>query len=527
MKEFYRGLSKPGIVIGLLLYSESLSPSLLPRNTLTQAIMSGLFLSIGYGLGAISGYINTKYISKRFKGYDIPEGPVLFLVGAVALVVTFERLGYQEAQATELGIDSMGPNPFVVVLGMLAIGSFFLIIARVVRKISHWVRKHLHKRATKALAFSGSWLVVGVLVYLFFSWSIFLLGLALEGYSDFGVDRYRQPRTSLRSGSQESLVDWENLDVKGRRFVTSGPSVPEISELSGGPAIEPIRVYGSLNQERNVEARVQLVIDELERTGAFDRSHIVLFTPSGTGWVNDTAVNSVEYLLGGDVASAALQYSNISSFLQYVVNRDIAETSSSLMTEKLAERLQSIPEIERPRLIVYGESLGSMGSQSFFVDKSVDEFDDYIDGAVWVGSPSASLLWSELREGAGKTNGAPVVGEGEVIRFGTSTEEMKALEAEWGETRIAMLYNNTDPVVWYSASLAFSQPEWLEPPYPEGVSDRMKWRPLLTMTQLIIELGPSGSMPSGVGHTYHEEIPRILAEVLQVDDWSNEMIDRL
>ncbi|MDX1765447.1 MAG: alpha/beta-hydrolase family protein [Candidatus Saccharimonadales bacterium] len=527
MKEFYRGLSKPGIVVGLLLYSESLSPSLLPRSTLTQAIMSGLFMSIGYGIGAIGGYINRKYIATRFQGYEIPEGPVLLLVVALALIVTFERVSYQEAQAAVLGIDSSGPNPFMVIIGMLAIGSFFLTIGRTIRRVSHWVRMHLHKRATKALAFTGSWLVVGVLIYFFFSSSLFLLGLALEGYSDFGTNRYSQPKTSLRSGGPGSLVNWDNLDIKGRRFVTSGPSVQDIADLTGQPASEPIRVYGSLNQESSVEARVQLVLDELERTGAYDRSHIVLFTPSGTGWVNETAVDSVEYLLGGDVASAALQYSNISSFLQYVVDRDVAETSSSLMTEKLAERLQQIAEPERPRLVVYGESLGSMGSQSFFVDKNIDDFDDYIDGAVWVGSPSASRLWTELRAGADKTNGAPIVGEGEIVRFGTSSMEMTSLKTNWGDTRIALLYNNTDPVVWYSAQLAFTQPEWLMPPYPEGISDRMRWKPLLTMTQIIIELGPSGSMPSGVGHTYDEEIPRVFAEVLQGGAWGKFQTDQL
>ena len=49
--------------------------------------------------------------------------------------------------------------------------------------------------------------------------------------------------------------------------------------------------------------------------GAFERSVLVLVMPVGTGWVDPAAVDTLEYLHGGDVASVALQYSYLTSVL--------------------------------------------------------------------------------------------------------------------------------------------------------------------------------------------------------------------
>jgi uncharacterized membrane protein len=47
----------------------------------------------------------------------------------------------------------------------------------------------------------------------------------------------------------------------------------------------------------------------MERVGAFDRSLIMLVSPTGTGYVNYVAVAAAAYLTRGDVATVTMQYS--------------------------------------------------------------------------------------------------------------------------------------------------------------------------------------------------------------------------
>src|SRR4029077_3882757 len=72
---------------------------------------------------------------------------------------------------------------------------------------------------------------------------------------------------------------------------------------------DPIRIYVGLDSAPTLAERVQLALTERERTGAFDRSLLMLMSPTGTGWINPSVVQAVELYTRGDVASVALQYS--------------------------------------------------------------------------------------------------------------------------------------------------------------------------------------------------------------------------
>ena len=61
------------------------------------------------------------------------------------------------------------------------------------------------------------------------------------------------------------------------------------------------------------QARAKLALDELKRQHGFDRSILIMITPTGTGWIDPAAMDSVEYLHDGDVASVAMQYSYLNS----------------------------------------------------------------------------------------------------------------------------------------------------------------------------------------------------------------------
>jgi uncharacterized membrane protein len=67
--------------------------------------------------------------------------------------------------------------------------------------------------------------------------------------------------------------------------------------------MEPIRVYVGLRAADTPAERAKLALEELKRAGAFERSTLIVITPTGTGWVDPGAMDSIEYLHHGDVAS--------------------------------------------------------------------------------------------------------------------------------------------------------------------------------------------------------------------------------
>ncbi len=66
---------------------------------------------------------------------------------------------------------------------------------------------------------------------------------------------------------------------------------------------------------KSAEDRVALALAELERTGAYDRSLLIVGSPAGTGVVNSVAFETADYLLRGDSAGVAVQYERLPSLL--------------------------------------------------------------------------------------------------------------------------------------------------------------------------------------------------------------------
>ena len=138
----------------------------------------------------------------------------------------------------------------------------------------------------------------------------------------FGSAADRHWTGSTMSGGQGSLVPWDTLGREGRRHVLAHvhpqpvadrpEGVPDLSieTVMGEPAkAAPIQVYVGLDSAATPRERVDLALAELERTGAFDRSVLMLVSPTGTGYVNYVAVAAAEYLTRGDIATVTLQYS--------------------------------------------------------------------------------------------------------------------------------------------------------------------------------------------------------------------------
>ena len=130
----------------------------------------------------------------------------------------------------------------------------------------------------------------------------------------------------------------------GTQFCVRRPfGVEEISEIHGGkPAKEPIRIYAGLNSAEDIEDRAALVLEEMKRVGAFDRSILIVATPTGTGWIDSAAVDPLEIMHRGDTAIVGMQYSYLMSPLALYVEPDLAPESAEALVNIVLRPLAPI-----------------------------------------------------------------------------------------------------------------------------------------------------------------------------------------
>ena len=232
-----------------------------------------------------------------------------------------------------------------------------------------------------------------------------------------------QPRQPERSGSPTSYAPWETLGFQGRNFVATGPHADELTRLNGRPAKEPIRAYVGLNTADNDESRMAVLLSELERTGAFNRKLLVIVPTTGTGWINPVAARSLEMMYNGDTAIVGSQYSFLPSWISFLGDREKSMESGRMMIDAIHDRWLQLPPDRRPKLVLYGESLGSMAGQGAF-GWLPDIARMGFSSVLWVGPPNASPLWSAItaRRDPGTPEVEPRYDNGRTVRFSQASD---------------------------------------------------------------------------------------------------------
>lgn len=367
-----------------------------------------------------------------------------------------------------------------------------------------------------------------ILLDLIFSGLVVRGLVAAANYSFSGLDTQtdpgvEQPSSGLRSGSPDSLVKWDSLGRQGRNFVAGGPSVKQLEELTDIEPKHPIRVYAGLRSAETVEARAQLALDELKRTGAFEREVLVVATTTGTGWLDPGAVNTLEYIHHGDTAIVGLQYSYLPSWISLFVDQEITTRTSQATLRAVHGHWSELDEQTRPGLYVFGLSLGAFGSQDSANDLRL--VNDSLDGALWAGSPFFSQDWQQLTatRDAGSPAYLPIVDQGRVVRFTGRDNALDRPGGKWGDTRYVYLQHPNDPIVFFSPDLLLNRPDWLRPgERSPDVTPGMDWYSLVTFWQVAVDVPASGTMPAGQGHKYAPEsyIDSWVA-VTRPDDWDD------
>jgi uncharacterized membrane protein len=179
-------------------------------------------------------------------------------------------------------------------------------------------------------------------------------------------------------------------------------------------------------------------------------------------------MDSVEYLHDGAVASVALQYSYLASWLYLLVEPGYGANVARALFKEIYGYWITLPKDSRPRLYLHGLSLGAMNSEQS--TDLIEVLDDPFTGALWSGPPYSSKLWRWLtdRRNPGSPAWLPRFRDGSFVRFMNQHGEARVPDsgpsAARGPMRVVYLQYASDPVAFFDYRSLYCEPEWMLPP---------------------------------------------------------------
>ncbi len=498
------------LYLGLALFAASLTPSLIPRGWLVQGVLGGLVAALGYMIGRL--------LQTLWRAVELPvlrgqAATVVHLLAGVpvALFLIFclaRARDWQNGIRSRMGMDLLDSVdvPSMAVVALLVFTLLMLggaLIQWAFDRLRARLYRHMPRRTAN---------VSGLLLL-----TLALVIVTRDGVLDRviqGMDRSfttaqelfdtapPSPEDPQMPGSAASLIDWGAMGRPGRDFVTEGPDARAIAGFSGRSALDPIRVYVGLAEADSPQERADRALAELQRLGAFERKVLIVALPTGTGWLDPGSFDVVEYMHQGDIATVAVQYSYLQSPMALLLETRAGLDQARTLISTIHGHWRDLPRESRPRLYIHGLSLGAWASMY-----GTDLFallDNPINGAFWAGPPFPSARWNEAtaKRKPGSPHVAPEVGDGRLIRFASHFRDAGG-PGGWGDMRLVFLQYSSDPIVFYEPASLWRAPAWMrEPPAPD-VSPDLRFTPLVTQFQLVVDMILATNAPAGYGHSYY------------------------
>lgn len=201
---------------------------------------------------------------------------------------------------------------------------------------------------------------------------------------------------------------------------------------------------------------------------------VLIAVPTGSGWIDRGAVAAIESRVGR-MRTITPRYASTQSWRAFVTDRGAAGRASVAVLSALTAALDPVPPQRRPRIILYGQSLGAIGAEA---------------ARVWADAHRPGAVWTTVLSGvpadtiASNAHGSP-------------------------RTVIA---NATDPVTAWSVAASWRRPGRPADTVTVGRPTRhLPWVPLATFVQSSADLLGSLDGPVGVGHRYRgtDQVPPI------------------
>jgi uncharacterized membrane protein len=337
------------------------------------------------------------------------------------------------------------------------------------------------------------------------------------------------PQSEFVSGGPNSQSPFKELGLQGRRYVSEVVEPETIeSTLEEEAVAHPIRAYVGYDSEPIYSTmRSELALRELEQLGAFDRKYLLLVSPTGTGWVDHTMIESAEILARGDIATICIQYGRAPSFVE-LQSVALGRSQFRQLLWGIKQRLSGVPESDRPRVLVFGESLGAWSSSDVVMHQGIAGFDHYgIHRALWFGLPGLAK-WSKTGMVEGRN---PLIPPGTVRAF-DRFEQFEALDPEdQAKLRAIIVDHDNDPIAQMSVRTAVKRPLWLDGDRGRGVPEQMKWTPLITFTQVLVDAMNAMVVVPGefksFGHDYRADTAEFVQAAFEFPPVSEVQMKRL
>lgn len=536
LRAYIFGLPFSGMIGAGLFFALSMAPSLIPREPEIQGMLSGLTAAVGFWFGLAVVWLWT------FFELPVLTGRVGKAARFTASAFTIFVIGYslwrgevwQNSLREFLGLGPLEATYAPVVL-LVAIP--LALVLREIGRCLSWTTKTISRLLARIMPRRVS-MFIGLLLaaYLLTNLASGTIGrITLQSLDAMFLELDQlidpdlaPPFENLATGSAKSLVSWEELGRQGRHFVVSGPGREAIADFTGSEAMRPLRVYVGLGAAGTPEERAKLALEEMKRVGAFDRSVLVIATPTGTGWIDDAAADSLEYLHRGDTAIVAQQYSYLTSYISLLLEPGYSKASARALFNAVYRHWTRLPVNTRPRLYLHGLSLGSSGSEQSMNLYMV--LGDLIHGAVWSGPPFTSPNWAAFTQGRDPDSPywLPRYGDGSLVRFTNQNNALDIPGAQWGPVRLVYVQYASDPITFFSADLFFRRPSWLIGKRGPDVSPELQWTPIVTGVQVAFDMVGASALGPGLGHliSASDYIDAWIA-VTQPDGWTEADVERL
>jgi len=523
-----------GSLFALLFWWQSLTPSLIPRSWPAQAVIGATCLAIGYGIGTLAGRGMRLLLDRRGRwlGSAIRKRSGILLAAAwLVAVVLGARLwtGWQDEQRSFMGMASLAWWNGALASVLSAFGGVFLLVAG--RSLAWGVaagKRAIRRHVPPAVSVPATALLLLVLAAV----GLPALTAAIQSgrgrTNDATTEGTVAPRSPSVSGSSASLVAWDTLGRMGRDFVASATSRRQLALFHGTDAglVDPVRVYVGVRSAESAEQRARLAVRELERAGGFERKVLVVWVPTGTGWIVPKAAASLEQMHRGDTAIVAIQYSFLPSLLAIFMDAGRADEAGITLFAAVRARWLTLPPDRRPKLVLFGKSLGAEGVEAPFVGadaaSSVADMAARTNGALIAGAKKSNPVHAQLtrERDRGSPFWQPVFDGGRTVRFLNRDPRGVAGGADWPAPRIVYLQHPADPAICWSTRALWRPPECMDAPRGFDMPQAARWFPIVSGVQAVSDVLNQLGVPPGFGHNYASEYVGAWASVTSPGGWT-------
>jgi uncharacterized membrane protein len=453
--------------------------------------------------------------------------PVALPAGIAISAWKIHRVHTKAAEAHDTTIADVSTRNSVGIA--IGVGAGVLALQAGERVIAHGVARGLARIAPAYDVVSNP---IGHVV------SLAVLGAGMYAGYEYAVRRvengaaavepaYDSPPTSpLVSGGPGSPVSFESLSREGRRFVNMTLTRDEISTVMGEPAVaDPIRLFVGLDSASLMEDRVDLLLDEMVRTKAFERKVVCFVSPTGSGYINYVMAESLEYLTRGDCAIVTMQYSLLPSSMSLTRTSLAVDQNRSIM-HAISGYMRGMDPAKRPRLVAFGESLGALTMQDIWAHRSVEAMErDFIHSSLYVGTPSATQFAHHWRISPEKIDP-----QGKLIELDNFGDFLDLPADRQQVIRHVLVSHYDDPIPKFGTNLLMRRPWWLGPAdlRPPRVPRSAEWAPWTTFVLTAIDLLNAMEVVPGTfgrrGHDYREDIPRFVSQAYDLPITADQLL---